>query len=139
MRHAGQAHRGFKPFRSETVCQTRRGGPRGWPGPSRMPTDVGCPEGSGGAAAAATGATRTKAVGGSTSAVACARPRQHACAAAAVGDELLWVSPAAEALQKTVHKVDGAPSRSKAAWAGGCRKWCVFANSATAIAWAGHP
>src|SRR5882724_8800484 len=44
--HAHGAHGGVS-------CQARRGGPRGWLGPSRMPTGVGCSEGSDGVAMAA--------------------------------------------------------------------------------------
>jgi len=38
-------------------------------------------------------------------------------------------------LQKTVHRVDGAPSRIAAAWTSGCRKLSVIANNATASPW----
>src|SRR5262249_10846556 len=74
------ARRGFR-------CQTRVGGPRGWLGPARMPTGVGCSAGSRGTAAAATGSTSTKAVGGDVKEAAWARPRQHSCCWAAAGAE----------------------------------------------------
>jgi len=50
-----------------------------------------------------------------------------------------WGVSRGEALQKTLHNADGAPSRISAAWASGCRKLSVIANSAVAKAAARQP
>src|SRR6476620_10810585 len=86
---------------------------------------------------AVAGSIKTEAVAGVTKAVACASPRQHSCLPAATGTSL-FVSRG-EALQKTLHKVDGAPSRPAEACTSGCRKLKVIANSATARAAARQP
>src|SRR5476651_562404 len=113
--------------------QAKEGGPRGRVGPSRMPTGMGCLATTSGAIKVETGAIATNATGGAAIAGTCARPRQHSCALAAMGawPDLPSGSAAAE-LQKAVHRADGAPSRIIAAWASGCRKLSVIANSATA-------
>src|SRR5476649_1121500 len=120
--------------------QAKEGGPRGRVGPSRIPTGVGCSAATSGAMNVDTGASATNERGGAAIAETCARPRQHSCALAVMGTGLdLPSESAAVELQKTVHKVDGAPSRIIAAWASGCRKLSVIANSATASAIARQP
>ena len=120
--------------RRGTARQTRRGGPRGLVGPSRIAADADLVDGSEAARAPGVGVHGMKPMGASMRG-AFARPRQHSCFSATAGGTVEPASGSAAAdLQKTDHSADGAPSRINAAWASGCRKLSVIASSATAKA-----